>query len=188
MKRYIIYFLLGFCILSCSYSPEQKQLLEQNPTSYTFPSGLEEVKEKIETNLNRGKFRHMDLFSKKKSYKPLDSVDIFDQPGNNNDYFLSPSYSNFTIGKSKIYTDNDYIASFHLHLRAIDSMATEIEIKTINPKIIVGKDLLPSGPHFSRQLKYLDVKPSTIEEYEILLIVGKSLGQSSMPDLKLPNP
>ena len=94
--------------------------------------------------------------------------------------------------KSKIYQKKnavflDYRVSFYLHLENIDENHTKVSIKTIEPNVIVGNDLLPSPPHFIRNYKIMVVEPSTIEEYEILLEIGKLIGEKEMPLLILPN-
>ena len=81
----------------------------------------------------------------------------------------------------------DYEAWFYLHLESIDETHTKLTITTFEPMLIVGRDLLPSPPHFGRGYKKMTVEPSTIEEYEILLKIGNLVGEKDMPPLILPN-
>jgi hypothetical protein len=46
--------------------------------------------------------------------------------------------------------------------------------------------LLPKLPNMVRQYKYESVSTTTVEEYEILLMIGKALGAQGMPELKIP--
>jgi hypothetical protein len=62
-----------------------------------------------------------------------------------------------------------------------------VTVKTIDPRIITGQAFLPTPPHFVRKTKTIDVEPSTIEEFSILLEIGKLLGETGMPNLKKPN-
>jgi hypothetical protein len=94
--------------------------------------------------------------------------------------------------KAKLYRSEkggslDYWAWFYLHLESIDNTNTKVTITTFEPEVIVGRELLPSPPHFVRRDKTLTVEPSTIEEYEILLKIGNLVGEKNMPSLILPN-
>jgi hypothetical protein len=114
--------------------------------------------------------------------------DLFSQPANKLDFCLMPVYY---ISKSMIYkrengSSLDYEAWFYLHLEAAEKNMTKVNIRTIEPKIIVGKELLPLPPHFVRKDKTIQVEPSTIEEYEILIKIGNLVGEKDMPALNLP--
>lgn len=91
---------------------------------------------------------------------------------------------------SKLYKKNgkflEYLVSFYLHLESVNETQTKVTIKTINPRVIYGRNLLPSLPHLVRNTKKMTVELSTIEEYEILLEIGKLVGEKNMPPLKLP--
>jgi hypothetical protein len=97
----------------------------------------------------------------------------------------------YYIGKSMNYKRKDsgtldYEAWFYLHLETLDEMKTKISIKTLEPRIIVGRELLPTPPNLVRKDKTMAVEPSTIEEYEILLEIGRLVGENDMPPLSLP--
>lgn len=174
-------------IFGCSDSNfERIELETKNPTEYIFNASLTKVKSAIQLEFDHHNFKRMNIAFKGSFYP--DSTKLFDQPGNEDDYCL---YSNLnSIGKSRIFYKGseflEYFADFHLHLDQIGVESTRIEIITLNPRIIIGREILPNI-HAVRPDKYHDVKPSTIEEYEILLKIGKAIGQEDMPELIMPD-
>jgi hypothetical protein len=109
----------------------------------------------------------------------------------NEDDFYLHSY-NDPFKPSALYVDSSkvgypYVAEFYIHLTAIDSFSTSVSIKTFNSVIAIGHSIIPNfhnGGYLGGSKK---VPPSTIEEYEILLRIGKALGvESQMPKLVLP--
>lgn len=96
------------------------------------------------------------------------------------------------FGYSKMYFSNEgdslkYNVEFYLALDSLDSNKTKVTIYTINPRIVIGRGLLPEPPHFVRRNIYMSIEPTTIEEYEILLEIGKLTEEQNMPPLILPN-
>jgi len=182
MRKYIIILLV---FASCS-DFEKSKLDKRNPTEYTYTFSTEKVKTVILDQFSNKKYRKMTLYYLNGNLYP-DSVKIFNQTNNENDFCLS-TYGD-PIGKSFLYSKNDipldYVASFHLHLSKIDSSQTKVNVITLKSKVILGLELLPNI-HGVRTFDYKNVEPTTIEEYEILLKIGKTLGQSGMPELELP--
>lgn len=176
-------------IASCSSKVRRIAHAPNNPTEYCYNASLNEVKAAIvkEFLLMPG-YRYMRL-----EYRGKDVIlsskaeQIFKIKSNENDFYLNYSGS---IGKSKIYFDKngkalDYFVEFHLHLIPLNESYTKVEIKTIDPKVGVGRETLPSLPHLVRMIKTKSVPPSSIEEYEILLKIGKGLCLGkNMPALK----
>ena len=80
----------------------------------------------------------------------------------------------------------NYLAGFYLHIEEIDSTHTKVSIMTIDPKVVLRRELLPSLPHMVRMDKTMSVDPSTIEEYGILLEIGRLVGEKDMPSIYLP--
>jgi hypothetical protein len=188
MKNSSILFLLSFLLFGCSDIPERIADVK-NPTSFVFNKSKLKVREAIIEKFGHLQFKDMILYFNGGKFRHIDTVGIFKQPGNEDDFYLAAS-NHFSIGRSCIYKmDNsalEYSASFHVHIVSIENNQTEVKIVTIKPRVVIGKDILPSGPHFVRQLKYYNVEPSTVEEYEILLTIGRALGQKGMPQLKKP--
>lgn len=182
-------FLISGCVLvyalvfGCTTIPEERILSNPNPTSFTFNSSEGELVSLILSEFGDFKFQEMSLSYGGSPLLAMDSIDIFDQPGNEKDFYLE--FEHGIKENSFLYPGHEYLAGFHLHLRPVDDDHTEIIIYTINPQIIIGTELLPSGPHFVRAAKYMKVPPSTIEEYEILYKIGELLGQK-MPPINYP--
>jgi hypothetical protein len=114
---------------------------------------------------------------------------IFNLKENSKDLILSTANSKHaTLGYSDVYFIGKkpllYKAEFHLHFERINSTTTKIKINTLNPRVIVGKQVVTLASH--RGYKYKKVEPTTIEEYKILLRIGKIAGEKKMPFINLP--
>jgi hypothetical protein len=119
---------------------------------------------------------------------PQKITDLLSKPKNGYDIFLG---STVIDCKSKVYKrkDNEFLeyhVSFYLHLEMVSSSQTKVSITSIDPHIIVGRELLPYPPFMVRRDKTQLVEPSTIEEYQILLEIGNLTGERDMPLLVLP--
>jgi hypothetical protein len=62
---------------------------------------------------------------------------------------------------------------------------TLVEIITHHPEVIAGETSGFLRPHGPANI-YIDVAPTSIEEYEILLRLGQVLKVDDMPPLRLP--
>jgi hypothetical protein len=173
-------------LISCKDRIIKQEMTSKNPIEFTYAISKDSLFNVITRKIF---FIGIPLYSMKSGLAlPSDILEQLKQGINNQDIFL------WSIGpelKSKIYREKngdffDYLVSFYLHLENIDQTHTRVIIKTIDPKIIIGKELLPSLPHFTRMPEYFTVEPSTIEEYEILIEIGKLVGEKGMPPLHLP--
>jgi hypothetical protein len=175
-------------------------LQDKNPVWYVFPFPAEHVRQKVLAALEGEGLR--DLYTSLGSEGPLGQHDPFSfsiqsienaiidpetfaNPDFRNDIFLlsdgkaiGPSTKYFGGGKPLKYT-----ADFHLHISAVDAENTVVTVMTINPRVHNG--LRCCGPHGS-YTNYESVEPSTVEEYTILLFIGRVLGHSDMPPIRLP--
>ncbi len=175
---------------------ETKPLSQKNPTVYEFAHPVSDVREKLLTA-----FADYDLmqefyssFNPKKSSfrffvgsreKTLLSKDIFENPENTNDLYLHSHGE--VIGPSAVYFGGGkplrYRAKFQLHLTALDDKRTKISIITHDPAVINGSVCCGMHGYKSNDVA---VEPTTIEEYKILLFIGRILGVSDMPPLRMP--
>jgi hypothetical protein len=109
-------------------------------------------------------------------------------PENKNDAYLHGGDS--PIGESQIYFKDGqkliYFANFHIHLTAVAPQKTRVEIFTYGSQVIAGLDKSWS-PHGSSFI-FVDVEPTTIEQYQILVGIGEQLGTKDMPQLITPRP
>ena len=175
-----VYRLLGSCNSNyILYSPSFK-----NPTTYIFNANIDEIKNIISSNFSKYNFNGMIL-------RTLDnnntfSEAIFNNPNNKNDAYL---YSHDLINSSIYYKDSKpllYSVSFHIHLDSIDKNHTSVQVNSMHPEVIVGTKFGFSDNMKLRTADFRKVEPSTVEEYQILLIIGNSLKDRNMPTLIMP--
>jgi hypothetical protein len=92
------------------------------------------------------------------------------------------------VGESQVYFKDGqpliYYADFHIHLTPLDSKKTRVEIFTYGSSVVTGVDesWSPHGPAFI----FVNVDPTTIEQYQILLGIGQQLRMTNMPPLVTP--
>jgi hypothetical protein len=73
-----------------------------------------------------------------------------------------------------------YKATFSLLLSSVSDSQTRIEVETSEAQVLMGGASLHGGNN------YKWVHPTAIEEYEIILRIGATLGEPRMPGLQLP--
>lgn len=156
----------------------QKKLDNPNPTNYVFKSSIEHVRKAIINSIGNYQIKCMALYSKE-DYEN----DIF-----NTDIRYDALLKSFCDIESKIYfrfgKPLPYNVDFHIHLDSISETKTKVSVFTLNPKICTwGFPFGSIGHGYSNMKK---VPPSTIEEYEILLAIGKYLGEKDMPPCNYP--
>jgi hypothetical protein len=186
-KKTIIIMLVCFetSFTSCQTKIVKIEMVKKNPTEYVFNTPMDNLYSQV-SKLRVSKMTLWDA-SKKNMVKTNIST-LFLQSNNKFDFYLEPVYY---LRKSKIYQKEtgdslDYLAGFYLHLESINESHAKISITTIDPLIVIGRDLLPSPPNMVRKDKTMPVEPSTIEEYEILLEIGRLVGEKNMPPINLP--
>jgi len=184
--RIILLIIAVLILQSCALTFTCK-LDRENPTSYIFNKDVEFIKETIKEKLGKKEFKRMSLCYNGKTYCNAVSGGILKSKSNINDFYL---YSHTNIGRTKKYRSlfchSKYEASFHIHIEYIEKDKTRITINTINPEIKVGYEFKRGDGHGFIQPRYKEIKPTTIEEYELLLLIGKYLGEENMPNLILP--
>jgi hypothetical protein len=114
------------------------------------------------------------------------SKHILTKPENENDAYLFCTGSPF--GESQVYFKDGhaliYFADFHIHLTVVEPRSTRVDIFTFDSSVVTGVDETwsPHGPSFIS----VSVDPTTVEQYEILLRIGRELGIDDMPPLVTP--
>ena len=151
------------------YSKEKLQ--SPNPTSYVFDAGIEDVRKAILTRVEDS----------------LDGYTVYAKEDYDND-ILSKNIKNDALlvnicdVKSKMFfrfgNPLPYFPEFIIHLDSISEKKTNVVVYTSDTTIVVGGI---GVPHFGYTWEK-KVSPSTIEEYEILLLIGQQLGQEGMPE------
>jgi len=188
MTNIILILFLSICTGCHSINKDSIALSVQNPTSFTFRTNIDSIKSIIYNNFGNEQYFGYTLFDKHDFLSKDEN--IFKLDSNYNDFVLE-EFINYHKYFSKIYFRKSgkaysYCASYHIHLKKVDDFTTTITILTFKSEILKGLSKLPVLPHFSRKWVYIDVKPTTVEEYEILQIIGKALGIKDMPPIKIP--
>ena len=179
MKELIKLLYLPLSIITIGCVTQQK-LSIPNPTSYIFGSNLEQVKEAIKDVKKVTPLKSFRFIYAENSINE-DSI-LFSKQANCNDVILinfSASHDSkiyYKFGKTVYYN-----AKYHIHLDSVSTDKTKVEIYTLKPHIIT---FFLGGQHGINRSK--NVLPSTIEEYEILLAIGKQLGQEGMLPCNYP--
>ena len=149
----------------------KEKLLVPNPTSYVFDAGSEDVRKAILTRVEDS----------------LDGYTIYAKEDYENDIFSKNIKNdallvNICDVKSKMFfrfgKPLPYFPEFIIHLDSISEKKTNVVVYTSDTTIVVGGI---GVPHFGYTWEK-KVSPSTIEEYEILLLIGQQLGQEGMPE------
>ncbi len=176
MKNFI-YLIIVTLLFSGCYS--QKELKQKNPTSYVFNANIPQIR-KIINSIYEDNF----LLLPDSTDIPL-LYDEFDSIVNKNDILLSTFLGAI---KSKIYFKNGkplyYDVYILLHLDSIPENKTKVTAITYISEICEGGYQLGNTGHGYSRIK--KVPPSTIEEYEILLAIGRQLGDMNMPKCIYP--
>lgn len=149
----------------------KEKLLVPNPTSYVFDAGIEDARKAILTRVEDS----------------LDGYTVYAKEDYDND-ILSKNIKNDALlrnhydVKSKMFfrfgNPLPYFPEFIIHLDSISEKKTNVVVYTSDTTIVVGGI---GVPHFGYTWEK-KVSPSTIEEYEILLLIGQQLGQEGMPE------
>lgn len=181
IKR-LCFVLLGLLVLIIAIKRgySKARLKNPNPTCYTFEASIEQIRKSMVSGLGNYQMRGLSLhFSGNRDYY---DEHIFNNFQNKNDGILD----RFSDWESKVYFRFGkplyYGASFHIHLDSISENKTEVEIFTLDPEIVTfGFGFGHFGYTWSKK-----VSPSTIEEYEILLAIGRQLGEQGMVECNYP--
>jgi hypothetical protein len=151
-----------------------KKLTEKNPVSYAFHAAIAQVRRAIESSY----------------HLPVDDDRLYGgwypsrmsghgSPETEFDLFQDGST------KSDIYhwlnVPLAYKAEFKLRLAPLSNSMTQVDVQTAESMVLIGPNLFGHGGDF-----YQPVAPTTVEEYRILLKIGRSLNEPNMPPLKVP--
>jgi hypothetical protein len=189
--------------VSCSHGISRVQtrsLPAPNPTSYSFPFPLEELRAKawqafsMEHQIDepifgraRGTANREEILSAECATDAVFGKDIFRDPANAHDLYLHTFHRPFVL--SSVYRGPEgglpFIATFHLHLTT-DGAGTTVNVAASETEVVNGTKfgVGPCGP--GQGWNYERVSPTTVEEYSILKYLGGYLGITNMPAVILP--
>ena len=199
VSKYLLAALLLCSCTACSsniHPIETRPLSQKNPTSYVFPGPVPEVRGKLLTAFNDFQLMR-DFFSSFSPNNPslyfavesrehaVFSEQIFADRDNQDDVYLH-SHGDW-IDPSPVYFGGGkplrYRAEFQVHLTTVDANRTQVSVITHKPSVINGSVCCGLHGYKSNDVA---VQPTTVEEYRILLFIGRVLGVSGMPPLRLP--
>lgn len=159
-----------------------KKLAAPNPTSYVFRASVDEIRAVLREKAvkccgDEIEFKDDVLFS----------GSILKSAGNENDAYIHNFHT--PLGSSDIYFSSGkalpYICEFHLHITPVSKNETQVSVVALKSEVIAGQSRW--GLHgFSPANWYVNVSPTTVEEYKILREIGSAVGTTSMPALQLP--
>jgi hypothetical protein len=183
------YLIIGLFFLDCDSKLDyiELEMPKKNPTRYEFNASIASIKCIIKENHNKMPLSNIES-ADDSSF--VWSEQILRNPGNKNDFYV---FDIVPADTHKVYYCKErpipYSYSFLIHITSINSNKTLVEIRTINPEICIGVKFphniidfdVPEGSLMKR------VRPSTIEEYQVLLVIGEALGvKEEMPRLIMP--
>ena len=181
------------------YEPiELRTFPEKNKTEYVFHKGLNICRDTVINIFNdfARQMKDKDLnivFPIQITFTPelsdsihLFSAKYFESPNTKNDIYLQ-CFTEFW--PSRLYHSNakslEYSADFVIKFSSVDSNHTKVQVITINPQVINGFDGWGAhGPNL--KARYTPVPSTSIEEYALLQYIGKYLGDTTLPAIKLP--
>jgi hypothetical protein len=150
----------------------EKKLERPNPTSYDFSSPVEELRNAIDASISS---MHQEgrLYG---SWMPsgLDFHGSIDAEYDMHQITVSDTYHWWK-------TPLEYSADYKLRLTPVSNRKTRVDVQTSGSKVRIGPNFGAHGGDF-----YELVPSTTIEEYRILLKIGRALGERGMPPLQLP--
>ena len=166
-------------VFSCVSSKNTiKEPSVKNPTFYIFAKSKQDVEIAIievlggSESSKRSKFDDYMLVQ----YRNRD-FKLICNPGNSSKVYFRKNGEPYLYSPSRIQILIDSIAE----------NTTKVSIDVLTPEVRTGLTLLPTIPWLQRGWKYKEVPSTTVEEYEILLMIGKELNEANMPELKIPD-
>ena len=183
--------LLLLFLVGCTTAKLTSKTFPSNPVSYTFNVNIDSARMLFRDyyfryhNSMGFDLRFTDFQENGKSSTPDDSKgNVQRQNGELTAYMV------VSVDSSTVYQRSDgkalpYSAECRLHFIPVEKHKVEVSVEVLSAWVALGKQLLPSIPHFVHNDKVRYVKPTTIEEYKLLLCFGKGLGiADQMPALK----
>jgi hypothetical protein len=172
-----------------SASAQDRRFVQLNPTSYVFHANSNKIRKAVEQA-----FYKIDYWGGNKDFfgdslfSSKEARILFQSEENIDDFYYSGGF----FPESKVYHNKShkelpYWVDLYINITPLDNYKTKVEVIAINPRVEIGKKLLPSLPHFVREPKFRSVLSTTVEEYRILQQIGILIGENNMPALKVPS-
>lgn len=183
MKKYFVLIPVIIILIFCTkYFVFKTHIEKLNPMSYIYNSPINLVRKNASSIFANGKFQGLDFWvgyniTERKIHKITDNE-------NRNHFFINWFGWNSSGENSMIYYNwwgkLKLIPSYHIILDSVSNSQTRITIKSF-PKVEAGINISLNHllPYISS--RKVNVKPSTIEEYDIIKMIGEKLGEKNMP-------
>ena len=178
--KYLIIITVIFFNTSCSSVRHVTgEYVGDNPIEYVFDVPESEMREIIEVAFD---------FYRRKIRTDFKFYDLYREHHKEHDYILWNRFNYYRYVYegyhyvSKVYFDRkgkgyNYCPFYIIFVNSVDISKTKVRIEAIEPKIRKS----------NKRLRYKPVNPTSVEEYELLLILGKEIGiEKEMPELKIP--
>lgn len=179
-------------LTGCHPILRKRNLDVANPTSFVFSASPAEVcaaaTKAVERIVpgdaifgSRWKERHIQVATN--DAKSPFGQEIFERPENAEDLYLHSFFP--PLCDPDVYLCRgkpaDFDAAFHLHLTRVDQSKTQVDVIALKPTALCGSYL--GVPGHGRAGRLVDVSPTSIEEYRLLLAIGRELSVEGMPPL-----
>jgi hypothetical protein len=167
-----------------------------NPTSFVFPAKPDAIKTaitKVFAWIPDGTVVFGPLWAARALSIEFNSADaifgkaVFAKPNTADDVFLHNFRHALCVSDAYVCGTEpaEFEADFHLHLTRLEPSMTRVDVLILGPMVRCGT--LSGLPGHPRALRRIDVDPTSIEEYRILLAIGSELVVKDMPPLRLPD-
>ncbi|MDB5146190.1 MAG: hypothetical protein JWQ57_210 [Mucilaginibacter sp.] len=183
IKKYLLLILVvAILLFGTRYLVFTKHIEKLNPMSYVYNAPIDQVRKNVNPIFSNGKFHGLDFHV---GYnKPEREINKITDSENRDHFFInwfgwdssgedSPIYYNWWGGLK-------LIPSYHIVLDSLSKTQTRIKIESF-PKVKAGTEVSLNHliPYFTS--RKVNVKPSTIEEYEVIKLIGQRSGEKKMP-------
>ena len=169
---------------------EELRLPAKNPTSYEFGFSLSRTKEALREGVSHMIGWHIEFAT---DTSIIWGKAVLRKSENANDAYIR-HMGRFDTSRIYFWRKGGgapYFVSHHIHLTPLGEDKTRVDVIAVDPAITVGVRFpyyLPFVPSVPDAAILKKVPPSTIEEYKILLVIGRNLGvEQEMPKIVLPD-
>jgi hypothetical protein len=152
--------------------------LEKNPTFYVFHKSEQDVSNAIIEALGSAKSSRSGRYDGYFLFRSSTSgvFELLKDHGNLSKVYFRKDGSPYRYSPGR----------FEILLNSEDENETKVSINVDTPAVYTRLTMFPAPSHFVRVMKMKKVPVTTVEEYEILLLIGEELKEEDMPELKIP--
>jgi len=207
IRRTFVALTITTTLLSCDNLKrlETKELVQTNPTEHIFNVSLDKLRQTILDSFNEHKginspfyqssifYFNVDMgngehkmtvsFNAETAGNALFGKEHFEKPNTENDIYIH-SFGQFWY--SPIYYAGgealEFRTPFILTLEKIDEERTLLKVRPETPKVIKGVAGLTAHGFYSKEI---EVAPTTVEEYSLILFIAEQLGDTTLKPLTI---